>query len=47
MLIPDAKRYLVPGALRAQRRDGGAEDFGHLRLGNLVSGDAIVNLFCC
>lgn len=47
MLIPDAEGDLVSGSLGAQGRKGGAQDLGHLRLGHLVSGDTVVELFCC
>lgn len=47
MLIPDAEGDLVSGSLGAQGRKGGTKELGHLRLGHLVSGDTIVELFCC
>ena len=47
MFIPDAEGDLVSGSLGAQGRKGGTQELGHLRLGYLVSGDTIVELFCC
>jgi len=46
LLVPDAEGDLFSGALRAHGGKGGAEHFGHLRLGHLVASDAIVDLFC-
>ena len=47
MSVPDAFGYLLSGALGAEGGEGGAEDLGHLRLGDFVAGDAVVELFGC